>query len=351
MNEEINILLAKYIAGEASAAESREVKAWIAASAENEAAYIELYDTWHGALSAGKNLVDTEAAYSRFEATQDKHATIPAFRSSHRMMMAAAACMALLLLAGTWWWSQKPAEQRVTALQEVNVPLNNKKKLLLPDSTLIWLNAETSLKWDNDFNKKNRTVYLEGEAYFEVAPAKNGIPFIVKTSQYTIRDIGTSFNVKAHTAAATFETVVIEGIVSVKGKFSKDNSITEVRLVKNDVLKVKNSRAKNTADTLTATSAKPVIEIFTFKKPEVYTGWKDDMLVFDDELFPAMVKKLEATYKVHIRFDAARLSEQRYSGSFNAGMDIDNVLKIIGEVTSGMEYERAGDSIVIRVKK
>lgn len=353
MNEQINILLAKYIAGEATAAECTEAKAWIAQSENNEAVYIEMYDAWHASLAlAGDKLVDADAAYYRFESVQTDINSIPASRKLHRMM-AAAAAIAVIALAATWLLQKNNQEQpSVAALQEVNVPVNSKKKILLPDSTLIWLNAETSLKWDKDFNKKNRTVYLEGEAYFEVAPAKNGLPFIVKTTQYTIRDIGTSFNVKSHTAAATFETVVIEGIVSIKGNFSKENNkITEVRLLKNDVLKINSIKGRSATDTVTATFAKPVVEIAKIKKPEVYIGWKDGMLVFDDELFPDMMKKLETRYGVHIKFDGAKLVEQRYSGSFNAEMDIENVLKIIGEVTTGMEYERSGDNIVIRLKK
>jgi len=351
MDEQIQVLLSKYIASEASPAERAVVENWIAESPANEAAYIEMYDLWHTALSAADaSLVDTNEAYSRLQSMQqDQYSRAPKSKV-FRMVALIAASLAAIVMVSIWLFGNAQKEQATaTALQEVTVPVNTKKKIVLPDSTLIWLNAETSLKWDNDFNNKNRTVYLEGEAYFEIAPGKKELPFIVKTSQYTIRDIGTSFNVKAHTAASTFETVVIEGIVSVKGNFSKDNSITEVTLLKNDVLKVRNNKVKQVTDTLTV-SVKPVVEFSKIKKQEIYTGWKDDMLVFDDEYFTDVVKTLEKKYSVQIEFDAASLAEKRYSGSFNAGTDIVNVLDVIVEVTPGMEYKKTGNRIVIKLK-
>jgi len=92
MNEQINILLAKYIAGEATDAECSEAKTWIAQSENNEAVYIEMYDAWHAALAlAGDKLVDTDAAYNRFESIQTDTSTIPASRKLYRMMAAEAA--------------------------------------------------------------------------------------------------------------------------------------------------------------------------------------------------------------------------------------------------------------------
>lgn len=138
MNEQINILLAKYIAGEATDAECSEAKTWIAQSENNEAVYIEMYDAWHAALAlAGDKLVDTDTAYNRFESIQTDTSTIPASRKLYRMM-AAAAAIAVIAVAGTWLLQKNNQEQpSVAALQEVNVPVNNKKKILLPDSTLI----------------------------------------------------------------------------------------------------------------------------------------------------------------------------------------------------------------------
>ena len=86
-----------------------------------------------------------------------------------------------------------------------------RKKITLPDGTLVWLNADSKLSYDSDLNKKQkRLVYLVGEAFFDVAHQQNR-PFIVQTSKISIKVLGTAFNVKAYDLDQVSEATLLRG--------------------------------------------------------------------------------------------------------------------------------------------
>lgn len=84
----------------------------------------------------------------------------------------------------------------------------------MPDSSEIWLNAGTAIKYPEKFSKAQRLVYLDGEAYFSVRKdaAK---PFIVETSQLSVKVLGTQFNVKAYANDELVTTTLTSGKVEV----------------------------------------------------------------------------------------------------------------------------------------
>lgn len=82
----------------------------------------------------------------------------------------------------------------------------------LPDGTQVSLGAKTTFHYDKDFGKKQRIVYLEGEAYFDVAKQRDK-PFIVKTKEQDIEALGTKFNVMAYPLDSLVVTTLLEGSV------------------------------------------------------------------------------------------------------------------------------------------
>src|SRR5690606_4448813 len=91
--------------------------------------------------------------------------------------------------------STQNAEQMVT----VSTPNGGQYKVGLTDGTVVWLNAASSLTYPTRFSSPNRTVYLEGEAYFEVTKSGHGnVPFVVYTPNQEIKVLGTSFNVRSY---------------------------------------------------------------------------------------------------------------------------------------------------------
>ena len=76
---------------------------------------------------------------------------------------------------------------------QVTVPAGSKSQIVLPDGTAVWLNSGSKLSYTEDFGKNNRTVYLDGEGFFDVTKNKK-IAFEVYAGETRIRVLGTQFN-------------------------------------------------------------------------------------------------------------------------------------------------------------
>lgn len=351
MEESVQILIAKYITGEANADEIIMAEKWVDLSPENETYYWEIYHLWHILLAgSNKELVNVNKAFSQI-LERKKHLTIVHKRKRmYKIITAAAAAIILFMFIGNHLMEQSRISKMPSiALQEVSVQANSKKMVLLPDSTVVWINAESAIKWDNNFNINNRIVYLEGEAYFDVAASVHKIPFIVKTARFTIRDIGTIFNIKSFSGLKTFETVVIEGSVSVQENSPKTGANEPILLKKNEVLKINSLVTDSLTDKRVANPNMQLVEIKRIEKPDVYIAWKDDLLVFDGASFADVAGKLEKRFNIHIEFDKTRLGDFKYSGSFSNQTALESILDVIAETTP-INYEMHGTNIIIRHK-
>ena len=99
---------------------------------------------------------------------------------------------------------------------EVRIPRGGEYKVVLPDGTIVWLNAESSLRFPTLFTGKERKVYAKGELYFDVKHDDTK-PFIVEVEKdYLVRVLGTEFNLRAYSGFPVVTTLV-EGCVQVRG--------------------------------------------------------------------------------------------------------------------------------------
>lgn len=126
----------------------------------------------------------------------------------------AAACVILVLSVGmSYYWGIHT--DRKSRAEQVYTCMNGKSKIFLPDGTGVWLQANTTLAYGNDFQERNRSVRLSGEAYFEVTKDKQR-PFIVHTEGMQVVVHGTKFNVESSVDAAESRVSLIEGSVSLE---------------------------------------------------------------------------------------------------------------------------------------
>lgn len=125
--------------------------------------------------------------------------------------VAIAASIAGLVLLGTWLLR---APSTVNGLVEKQNTSKEVKQIALADGSVVWLNRNSKIWYEQPFNDTVRKIVLEGEAFFEVAknPQK---PFIVITENVQTQVLGTSFNVQAFPTQATIEIALIEGKVNV----------------------------------------------------------------------------------------------------------------------------------------
>ncbi|MCG9898702.1 MAG: FecR family protein [Hydrotalea sp.] len=246
---------------------------------------------------------------------------------SPRIKWISAIAAVLILVIGTWYFGifnhsnvDATIANSPSSLKEVSARPASKTKLVLPDGTTVWLNSGSKLTYDSWSGKSSREVYLIGEAFFDVT--KNASkPFIIHTKHLDVKVLGTSFNVRAYPEDEVTETSLIHGSVEVYLHRQPEKIF---RLVPNQKLVVKNtvldgsSKKDVEIDLNQAVSILPLKPIVLSNSDAqlVETGWLNNLLLFEDESFGEIAKKMERWYDVKIQFSNNTLAEIRMTGSF-----------------------------------
>jgi len=232
--------------------------------------------------------------------------------------------------------------------QEINTPAGSKSKITLPDGSSVWLNAGSSLRYSNQFGKKDREISLVGEAFFEVAKNRSKI-FIVQTHDLSIKAYGTTFNVKSYPEENTVEATLIKGSIGVKRTGLNKNSKDEIILEPNQrVVYYKSSKKTEKVQTKEIESSPEKLQPGSDKKqltymiskgidPVPFTSWKEGTLLISSETLAGLAVKLERKYDVKIQFENEALKQIKFSGSLK-NETVEQVIEAIG-IAAHIDYE------------
>lgn len=192
-------------------------------------------------------------------------------------------------------------------------------KMILPDGSTVWLNAGSKLDYTRIGTSGNREVQLTGEAFFDVVKNPDR-PFIIHTSKIDVKVLGTKFNVKAYPEDKTVETSLVQGSVEV---FVKNRPGEKYLLKPNQKLVLLNNAETDVLPkaTLNRSPKLPIIAIdhLTYRNNDtvaVETSWMQNKLVFEDEAFAEVARKMERWYDVRIQFRNRSLEEELLTGDF-----------------------------------
>lgn len=207
VNHNIDELLVKLLAGEATPDEEQEAVAWMESSEDNQHYFYQLSLIWNESHpSQYTNDVDENAAWNTFI-----KAAAPAKPVVHMKWLKIAA--AAVLIAVSWgiiYFITK--DDKIVSNEIVINSFQNVTTDTLPDQSVITLNKKSSLSYPAVFAGKERRVSLKGEAFFNVSPDK-AKPFIIDAGNIAVKVVGTSFNVKSNDTVT--EIIVSSGIVQV----------------------------------------------------------------------------------------------------------------------------------------
>ncbi len=245
-------------------------------------------------------------------------------RISWRSYAAAAASIAVLLIASFWLINNPTQSPNVLTLSVEN----GRQQYTLPDGTLIWLNSNSQLTYNDGFGIKTREVELNGEAYFEVVK-DSGRPFVVKSHEMNVRVLGTSFNVKSYGKDAVFAATLVEGSVFV----SKDQEgILETTLQPGQqLLYYKNSGRVTVQD----------VDI------DQFTAWKDGRIIFKNDPILEAFAELENEFHVVIMVKNEQLQKRKVNGRFDLNENIEDILDVMQE-TLHFNFHWQNDTIIIK---
>lgn len=334
-------LLLRCLQGKAAEKEYEIAYKWIHSDKSNLEYYESLRDAWVAAgIVTSKNEVDCCKAWRKVSRrTGIKWINMPRIYTTWSRI---AAVFVIAFICGTLTyhllWDFSPFSP-ATGVSEyiVEAPLGSKSLIILSDSTRVWLNAGSSLRYTTSYDVKERDVYLRGEGYFDVA-ANQKLPFRVHASDLLIHSLGTEFNVKAYPEEETVETTLVSGIVRLERK-TPEGETEKVLLRPNQrasfaqktkTIKVDYVSDDTVAGELEGPDIKPVIKAAPIKAapdaPEkiaiepvfntsIYTSWKDKRFVFERESMSDLAVKLERIYDVKIIFKDEELKDYNLTGS------------------------------------
>lgn len=213
----------------------------------------------------------------------------------------------------------------------IKIPYGKKFKLQLSDGTLVHLNSGTTLKYPVKFIAgENRQVFLDGEAFFDVAKDKKH-PFIVNADALNIRVLGTHFNVSNYPEDTATDVVLVEGSVGMY------RSNEEFDAAKNTILKPGYKGSFNRENAFIST--KPVIT-------DIYTSWINGGLTFRNMTFKNIITKLERRYNVTIINKNEKLANEKFNASFS-DESIEKVMSYFNDI-HGINYTIKNNQILIK---
>lgn len=234
----------------------------------------------------------------------------------------------IILILGLSWTAIQWGMDEVVNTQLVNTyelkttQKGEKLTVMLPDGTLVKLNAESSLKYPKAFTDQ-REVYLTGEAFFEVARDTTK-PFVVATRHLFTTALGTSFNINAYSDA--------EEVTLLTGKVRIDDDNRSEILLPGEMVAYENGAIKKSRNV-----------------PLHHVKWKDGILVFHETPLEEGIKELERWYGVKIDIKNLSKPEVNLTGLFD-NQNLENVLKSLS-YTARFDFSIEGKKVLITFKE
>ncbi|MBN8861393.1 MAG: FecR family protein [Sphingobacteriales bacterium] len=264
------------------------------------------------------------------------------YRRKWLLPLAGAAAGIVLIIAffysGVFHAAKK--KEGTFAKNTVTTRKGSKSNIQLPDGTMVWLNADSKVTYDENFRGDFREVTLTGEAYFDVVKDPSR-PFIIHTHTIDIKVLGTAFNVRAYATEKNTETALFRGSVEVtlhnnpeKKIILKPNEKLLVNNINPDLLPKEGKMNRNV----------PAVSIAVgkvhFEKKDssaLETLWMKNKLVFDAETLEQVAQKIERWYDVKVIInggDEMKLAE--YSGIFD-NEELDQVMEAL-KISGNFRY-------------
>lgn len=273
---------------------------------------------------------DVDQAFERFrKRTGLDQSGRQSYKWYRTWSVAAVAIVLLGLITVTAYWQGSRQIQSNFSDIVVEAPLGSKTKLTLPDGSTVWLNAGSKMVYSQGFGVSDRRLAFQGEGYFEVEK-NDEMPFLVQTHDVNVTVVGTKFNFRNYPED---EEAVVELL---EGKVALENQLKEEAV-----------RYLSPNEKIVLHKATGEMDITSTKVKEA-TLWTENILLFDEDLLPDIVRELERSYHVQIEIENEDLKQTRFYGQFNQlEQNIYDVLDMLSE-TGKLKYHEEGKVIYLK---
>ena len=305
-----------FFEGNCSQEDLKEMHAWIKESEDNAKELFELESVYRQVKASAIPDSQIENAYRKIYhiKTQEKLQAKKA-RSKKMWYYSAAAMLCVVLVFAVMMGGFSFLNNKMLVAQAPNDAI---LKLMLNDSTKVWLNKNTKLFYPREFSRERRIVKIDGEAYFDVASDKKR-PFIVEGKKMKVSVLGTEFNFYDDAKEEDAVVSLFEGSVQVEGNHNEG----KIRIIPGQTAYL-HSKGKYIS-----------VEKRNDKLNEL---WHNNKIQFNNANVENIAKTLESIYKVQIDVDKKFNADETYSGTICKSNSLDSVLSLLQEVIP-MKYE------------
>ena len=229
---------------------------------------------------------------------------------------------------------RKNSKTEESEMNEIVIPYGKKSHLILEDGTKVWLNAGSRMAFPTKFTSKKRELFLEGEAYFEVAHNEK-LPFIVRTGDIAVKVLGTRFNLSTFKTDNLTEIVLLEGMVSI---------------VKTSVLGLLNSETILTPNQKASFNRlDQTIIVNNESNAEYAIAWTEGWFKCSQQSINLVLNKLQRYYNVQFIIDPEFQTTDLITGKLDLKESIEEVMAVLSDVTN-LKYSFSGNQIFISKK-
>jgi transmembrane sensor len=218
-----------------------------------------------------------------------------------------------------------PNDGRQPLQNTIATPKGGQYQVVLPDSSIVWLNSASSITYPTSFAGKERLVSLKGEAYFEVAKNKN-MPFRVQSGLQTVEVLGTHFNVNAYDDEPEIETTLLEGSIRLRSPINA----TLIVPGEQGIVSGSGEIIKHVVDT------------------DSEIAWKNGLFSFKGQDIYAIMRQISRWYNIDVIYDKG-LPPEKYYGEIERSSRLESVFKILE--LNNVEFELQGKTVRVSYKK
>ncbi len=334
-NKKIFRLCTKSLSGELREEEKRYLGEWLAASEKNKRMYNELKEVWiNSEPPVVQDIPDIDNEWLKFEKelkfksfkkrsmindllNKTHHGMHNLFARKYAVIVYSVAV--LFIITGLFLW-----KHYFTSTSFNVITAKGEKTLItLSDDTKVHLNCESSLKCGEGYGRRDRKVYLKGEAYFEVI--KNGQSFTVITPNASTKVLGTKFNVRAR--GVETRVVVKTGTVLLNKKDEDNGSLT---LNKGEMGLISGKHSPNKIESVDT---------------ERFFGWMKGKLVFKQQPLNEVIDELSRVYNVSVQILDSTLVDHTLTATFD-NLPFTSIISSVC-LTLGSKYKIVNDEYVI----
>ncbi|WP_197492212.1 FecR family protein [Arachidicoccus ginsenosidimutans] len=220
---------------------------------------------------------------------------------------------------GTLTYHTKSATAKQVVYNTLSTPRARQYKIVLPDGTKVWLNAESTIRYPTAFTGNDREVELTGEAYFEVVH-NAAQPFKVKVGNNMVEDVGTIFDINAYADEPAIKTTLIEGAAKMNNKLLRPGEQAVAN--KSGHIQVNHVDA------------------------EQVIAWQKGMFAFDNTGLDAIMRQISRWYDVDVSYENG-LTKEGFYGTISRYSSIQDILNML-ELTGLVHFKIMGNEIIVQ---